>query len=150
MLEAPRMIIGRGTEGDLHEVGRLWLAMVDELAPESEPNLDFWRAITVNLMRLTHYVMLVAEEGRKIIGFVDFGFEVDAATSRIQMTTRHFYVIPEARGTGVAGRLYRAGMRTGQDRGARDVVFLAGDRERPFWERHGYERGQNVMRKAIA
>jgi predicted N-acetyltransferase YhbS len=91
----------------------------------------------------------VAEVGQRIIGFVDFVLEVDAATSRVQMTTRHFYVMPENRGAGVAGRLYREGMMIGKERGAASVVFAADDNERPFWERHGYEKVQNVMRKAI-
>jgi len=145
-----RITIRKATEGDVDTTCRLWVNMVKELAPANKPNRYVWKSLTRELICYRpEYRMFVAEANQTVIGFVDGTIELDAATDRVRVSGRHFYIVPEQRKSPAAGMLYRKMIREGKSLGADDIFFNTANGERPMWERHGYKVGSNAMMRRI-
>lgn len=140
------MIIRRAFEYDVHKLARLWLAMVNELNPDFDPNLQWWRRDTLNMMRHDKdYMCLLAEEGGKVVGFSDGYIMLEPAQGKILFFSRHSYVQPELRHGDVIKKIYRELTAEARARGAQALMFGCGDTTKAMWESHGYRQVEYTM-----
>ncbi len=145
------MSVRRGTEGDLHKAGRLWLAMVAELAPSFTPNVDWWRKIAASHLKTGQYAMFVAEDsGQRIVGFLDLFIYPEPSTGKAHAVGQHFYVQPEARRTRVAKALYDAAEQFAIKKKAAIMELFCFDNEKAMWARKGYSPLRTLMRKEVS
>lgn len=85
----------------------------------------------------------LAEDGERLLGFVKLGppaLPIDLEGRRA-VELRQLYLLPEARGTGVAQALMDWALAEARDRGAQDVyltVWIDNHRARRFYERYGF------------
>jgi len=141
------MIIRQGTESDLNKIGRLWLEMVRELTPNYTPMLDWWKAITINLMRNNkEYYVFVADDNGKIVGFLDFLLLAEASTGKVQALGRHYYVKPEYRKTKIASEIYHESCEEAIKRGAKAFTLLCLPKGVRFWKKRGFKIDEVSMR----
>lgn len=108
-------MIRKGTENDILKISRLWLKMVDELAPDYTPNVEWWREIAYNTIRNGMYHVFVIEEGGRLLGFLDFFLYPEPSTGKVHMVGQHFWVEPEMRSNCVSGKLYRTALKSAID-----------------------------------
>jgi len=141
--------IRKGNEGDLAKVGRLWLAMTQELAPSFTPNLDWWRKMARAHMQGGNYTMLVAEAGQKIIGFIDWFLYPEPSTGKVHAVGQHFYVAPEARRGKTAWALYAAAEGVVEMSAAKVMELFCFEKEQPMWAKRGYRPLRTLMRKEM-
>lgn len=135
------------TAADVLKVGRLWLQMVSEVMPDGRPNVDWWRRRQLELLEAPNYTMWVAEEGGRVLGFVDYLIFPEPATSRLHGVGQSFYVLPECRGNGVSGRLWKKAVTELKKDGAQDLEIICADKQRPFWEKRGFRFRYSYMRR---
>ncbi len=143
------MVIRRATEGDVHKAGRLWLAMVGELAPHFTPNVEWWRKMALAHMRSGNYVMFVAETGQRLAGFLDLFLYPEPSTGKVHAVGQHFYVDMEHRHTRVAWRLYEQAVHHAVESKAEVMELFCFDSEKAMWTRKGYSALRTLMRKEI-
>jgi GNAT superfamily N-acetyltransferase len=132
---------------DILKVSRLWLNMVKELAPDLNPNMEWWRRHAEKFMKTDDYFMFVAEEGGRILGFVDYFLFPEPATSKIHAVGQHLYVLPEHRNNEVSGKLWKIVLRHSKKRGAEIHELFCFEKEQKFWERHKFSLRRFLMRK---
>jgi predicted N-acetyltransferase YhbS len=138
------MKIRRGNEGDITKLARLWRDMVKELEPYSIPNVDWWKAATLQHMRYNkEYVCFVAEIGQTIVGFADFVLIVEPSTNKAVAVAKHMYTKPEERGKKIGYFVKQTCMEMAKIRGATQMLFETTDPEK--WKRHGFEVVRSVM-----
>ena len=102
------VIIRKGSEADIEQVSRLWLDMVRELNPSYTPSIEWWKNITLGLMRFyENYHLFVAEAAQDAVGFLDFMTVPEPATGCAHAVCRHLYVRPERRNSGISNSLLR-------------------------------------------
>ena len=143
-------MIRYGTEQDILKVSRLWLRMVNELDPELTPNIEWWRVMALGNLKGGNYFFLVAEEGGKLLGFLDWFLYPEPGDGKVHAVFQHFYVLPECRNGGVAMGLYKRGDRLAKQKGAQVQSLFCFPKEKSFWERHGFETKRNLMRRMVA
>lgn len=142
--------VRKATEGDLHKAGRLWLAMVKELAPQFTPNVVRWRALARTHMRSGGYVMFVAEGGQKLAGFLDLFLYPEPSTGKVHAVGQHFYLGPEYRSGKTAWRLYDEAVGYAVSKKAQVMELFCFDGEKAMWARKGYVPLRTLMRKEIS
>lgn len=141
------MKIRKGNKNDILKVSRLWLSMAKELAPQSTPNIQWWRTLETDLFKSGLYGMYLAEEGGKVIGFLDFLVTCEPLTGEKHLIGRHMYIDPEHRKSSIAMKLYSASMKNGKESGATVFDLICDKNEKAFWEKKGYRETSYVMRK---
>jgi ribosomal protein S18 acetylase RimI-like enzyme len=91
----------------------------------------------------TDHAFRLAESGGALLGFVKLGppaLPVDTA-GRPSLELRQLYLLPEARGAGIAQALMEWALAESRARGARDLfltVWIDNHRARRFYERYGF------------
>ena len=143
------MQIRQANEGDLVKASRLWLEMVKEMRPDFTPNVEWWRKIARDSMRQGSYSMLVADDGGKIVGFLDWFLFPEPSTGQIHMVGQHLFLTPELRGTGVGRELYEKTMEIGVKRGVKIFELFCFDAEQVYWKKRGFSPLRTLMRKEI-
>lgn len=143
------MILRKGTDKDVEEIAALWLEMVKELDPSLTPNRDWWEKHAHIFMQSPTYTMLVVEEDKRIVGFLDFFMFPEPATSKIHAVFQHFYVIPIYRNRYYSSALYREGLKSAKENGAKTIEFCCFPKEVSFWEKHGCSLKRNFMRREV-
>lgn len=132
------MVIREGLETDVEEISNLWLKMVDELSPESCPNVNWWKGHLSGFLKAGNYFVFVAQEKERIIGFIDFFLFPEPATSKIHCVGQHLYVLPEYRRTSVAGNLWKTAIKFANKNGAEVFELCCFGKEEAFWRHHGF------------
>jgi GNAT superfamily N-acetyltransferase len=143
------MIIRRGTEHDVLKVSRLWLKMVEELAPDFTPNVVWFRNHAHKFLKTGDYAIFVAEEGGKIVGFIDFFIFPEPSTGKIHGVGQHFYVSPEYRGNCISGQLYKKTVDTMKKVGCQALELFCMDNEKRIWTKKGYKPVRTMVRRYI-
>ena len=143
------MLIRQGNEGDIVKASRLWLEMVEEMRPDFTPNVEWWRKIARESMRSGAYFLLVADDGGKINGFLDWFLFPEPSTGQIHMVGQHLYLKPEFRGTGIGREMYETALEFGKTRGIKTFELFCFDAEQPYWEKRGFAPLRTLMRKEI-
>lgn len=139
------MKIRRALVTDILKVSRLWAQMAKELDVKSDPNLSLWRKRIEELMHSPFYTLLLAEEGGKILGFLDFFLYLDPSTAKIHATGQHFYVLFEYRCNGIAGKLWNLAVKYAKNQGVEEIEVFCAKKEKPFWEKHGFVVNKYMM-----
>lgn len=139
------MKIRQATSKDILQVSLLWLKMVRELTPYNTPNIEWWKSREHYLMCMENYMMYVAEDDGKLIGFIDQMVCPEPSNSKIIGIGQTFYVLPEYRNSNVAGRLWKKFIRHFKEKGAQEIEVICADEQKPLWERHGFRFKYNYM-----
>jgi GNAT superfamily N-acetyltransferase len=147
-LEGVKLIIRFGTENDILKTSRLWLQMVNELAPEYTPKVEWWRKIALHNLKNSSYEFLVAESGGKLSGFIDWFKYPEPATGKLHAVYQHFFVLPEHRKSTLAGKLWRISFEITKKHGCMIREGFCFEKEITFWKRHGFNPTRVLMRKA--
>lgn len=141
------MIIRLANKTDILKISRLWLQMVGELAPELTPNANWWREIAANQMEVNNYKAVVAEVGGKLLGFVDYFIFPEPATGKIHCVGQHLFILPEHRGSDIAGKLWRCVLKQSRKDGAKTHELFCFVNQEGFWNHHGFKKTRILMRK---
>lgn len=139
----------QATDADVEEVSELWLKMVQELAPDLSPNVDWWQQHAHIFMQSNAYTMFVVEDKGKIVGFIDYFLFSEPATSKNHAVFQHFYVIPEYRNGSASSKLYRIGLKSSKKCGAEVIELCCFPEEVDFWKKHGCVLKRNFMRREV-
>ncbi len=143
------MEIRRGIEMDVHKLGRLWVSMVKELHPGSDPNVSWWRAMVTQHMRFNReYVCFVAVDEAVIVGFADFKLILEPSSNKVVAVANHMYIKPEYRRKLIGRILEDACVAEMGKRGANEVVFETDNPAK--WRRKGFSTVRYVMSMPIA
>jgi GNAT superfamily N-acetyltransferase len=144
------MIIRQGIEADLHKVSRLWREMAIEENPLYDPNSDEWRKNATNLMR-NHkgYVVIVAELGNRIIGFVDYALEPISATNKLTAIGGSFYVQPEFRDGNTAKEIYEKAVEIGKSRDMKAIMLNCTESLKQYWINRGFSPYRVIMFREV-
>ena len=142
------MLIRRGLVTDLFELSRLWSHMVQE-SEDLLPNLEMWRGYIVNLMGYKGYFMWVAEEDNELVGFIDYAMQPEPAHGIWIATINYFYVAPAYRDQEVSGQLWMKAIDSAKENGAKEFSSICFDDKLEFWEKHGFTRQGNTIRRVI-
>ena len=144
-------MIRKAIEADVIKVSRLWLEMVKELNSNYEPRIDWWREQTRFLIcNNKDYKLFVADDGGKIIGFIDFLLQLESARGKRCVFARHFYIKPEYRyKKRIAKELYETGIISGKEWKANLYMFLCQENEKEMWIKQGYSPGEIIMEKSL-
>jgi GNAT superfamily N-acetyltransferase len=143
------MIIRKGTSNDILKVSRLWLQMAQELAPKETPNVEWWRKISAGMMKNGGYHIFLAEDGGKIVGFLDFFLFPEPLTGKLHMVGQHFFVLPEHRNNAVSGKIYRESLKFGKASGAKVAELFCFDNEKDMWMKKGYKPVRSMVRRTL-
>ena len=142
--------IRRGKEPDIERVSLLWLDMVRELNPSYTPRVEWWRNITLGMMRhYENYYLFVAEDGQDVVGFIDLMVVPEPATGWPHGVCRHLYVTPGSRSAGVSRRLILQCEEQARKEGAVVIELECGDEQHPFWQGMGYRPVGIKLRKHV-
>lgn len=136
-------------EPDVIKASRLWLEMIAEMCPQFTPNVEWWRRIALNSMRIGTYFMLVADDGGKIVGFLDWFTFPEPSTGKIHAIGQHLYLKPEYREKGIGRELYEKALKTVIEGGIHTIDMFCFDREKPLWEKKGFKPLRSLLRKEI-
>jgi len=149
-VEESRIAIRRGSEADIDRVGRLWLDMVRELNPSYAPNVEWWKNITLGMMRhYENYLLFVAECAQDVVGFIDFMTVPEPATGCAHAVCRHLYVTLDWRNTGISRRLLLQYEASAKESGAVLLELECGQEQYRFWQGMGYGPVGSKMRKGV-
>lgn len=144
------MIIREGTEPDIIKISRLWLDMVKEMKPEYEPNVEWWRKIALQHLRSGIYYFYVADDGGKIVGFIDFFMYPEPSTGKKHCVGQHFFLKPEYRGKTTGRELYERSLSKGKKLGAKIIELFCFENERAMWKRKGFKSLRTLMRMEVS
>jgi GNAT superfamily N-acetyltransferase len=144
------MTIRPATEADIVKASRLWLEMLAEMAPQYKtPNVGWWRGIATTNMRQENYFLLVADEGGKIVGFVDYFLFPEPSTGQIHAVGQHLFLRPEYRGKGMGRELLKTAEAQAIAKGVKAIDMFCFDAEKPMWEKHGYRPLRSLLRREV-
>ena len=143
------MRIRQANESDVLKVSRLWLEMVQEMKPEYTPNIMWWRQIAHESLKAGHYHILVAEEGGRVEGFVDWFVFPEPSTGKFHAIGQHLFLKPSRRGEGIGRDLYDKAIGWAKDHGIATVDMFCFDKEKPMWEAKGFSPLRSLLRKEI-
>lgn len=139
------MIIRKANHGDLAVMARMWFAMVREVYPDYEPNVEWWISDALELFDSPAYMAYVIEDEDRVIGFTDATVYRDPAQGKVVAWSNHSYVVPEYRHNEETKDLYQAIYAEARERGVDIAMFNCADKLVKFWEKHGYRKVENVM-----
>lgn len=143
------MKIRRATDADIHKLSRLWLSLCTEHHPSYHPDVNAWKSITLVLLHSPNFASFVAEEGGKIIGFLDLEIFTEPSNGKVYAGGRHLYVSPEYRTSPAAGLLYRSAIKEAKARGADAIQLICFDETKDMWLHHGYQPIHTIMEKSL-
>lgn len=143
------MIIRRGTDKDIKQASVLWLDMVKELAPDYTPNVEWWQEMAHKLIELDTYYIIIAKNGERIIGFIDFFLYPEPATGKIHAVGQHFYVKPEYRKGIVSSGLWKQALRLAKEKDAENIELFCFENEQPMWVKKKFKPVRVLVRRAI-
>lgn len=137
------------TTKDIPEIVDLWEKMVYELTgPDATPNKEWWAAQAIKLLEMQSiYEILVAKQGKRIIGFIDYFIYPEPATGMLHGVGQHFYVTPEHRGSNIASRLYRKTLTVMKKKSVDVMELFCFDSEKDMWQRKGFMPRRTLMRR---
>ncbi len=130
------------------KISRLWWDMVREMRPDWEPRQDWWREHCFGFLRTGRYFIFAAEEGGKIVGFLDYFIFPEPSTGKIHAVGQHFYVKPEYRRTRVAWHLYQSAFMAAKQR-AENIDLFCFPEEEKFWKKRGFKPIRLSMRLGV-
>lgn len=136
-----------GRSDDVIKVSRLWLQMINELAPSYNPSVLWWRSHAIDFMKSDKYKMYVAEIGGKIVGFIDYFLFPEPATSNIHCVGQHFFVLLEHRKKGIAEKLWKKAVSSAKIDGATVFELFCFEKELEFWKRHKFSLKRCLVRR---
>jgi GNAT superfamily N-acetyltransferase len=146
-LENIKLNIRIGNENDIVKVSRLWLQMTNEMMPNEKPNIDLWRQKANSMIKAKNYFLHVAEEGGRIVGFIDYLLFPEAATDRLNGIGQTFYVLPEYRSNGIAAKLWKQAIKNLRQLKADALEIICFDPQVSFWQKRGFRHTLNYMQK---
>ena len=145
-----KITIRKAIEADIKKVSWLWMDMCKELHPDYTPNMEWWRIVTVNLMRNhKEYTMFVSvNEKGQIVGFIDYIVDVEASRGQLIANGRHFYIKPEYRNTG-ADLIWKKMLENLQLRKVQLIIAPCAMGQEAFWSDRGFTQSSMVMEKSL-
>jgi GNAT superfamily N-acetyltransferase len=143
------MIIRYGTISDTAKVARLWVKMVQESTGNLEPNVQYWKKLYNDRITEEDFVVLVAEEGGKIVGFVYFFAYDNMETGKRHGNAPYMYVEPEYRETDVSSKLYAGILKEANKRDCKTYEFYCNKDKIDFWSKKGYGIYKYLMSKEV-
>lgn len=138
-----------GKKEDILELAWLWKDMVNELQPEWTPDCMSWIETEYLLLDTGMYFIVLAEKEGKIVGFVDGMVYYEPGIGKNVGIAKHFYIIPEHRGTHLMGRMYAIMDELARDKGMEIIELQCGDDKLEYWESIGFKRDQYLLRKGV-
>lgn len=136
-------------EADIVKASRLWLEMVNEMRPDFTPNIGWWRKIATDAMRQGSYFMIVADDGGKVVGFLDWFLFPEPSTGKVHAVGQHLFLKPELRGTGIGRCLYESAIEKVKETGILTVELFCFENEKPMWEKRGFVPLRTLLRKQL-
>jgi GNAT superfamily N-acetyltransferase len=144
------MVIRQATEADIVKASRLWLDMLAEMAPQFDtPNVKWWREIATTSMRQGTYFMLVADEGGKIVGFLDWFLFPEPSTGQVHAVGQHLFLEDAYRGVGFGRELYERALAWAKKHEIKSIDMFCFDNEKPMWLRRGFTPLRTLLRKEV-
>ena len=143
------MIIREALEVDIIKASRLWLEMIAEMRPDFTPNVAWWRKIAATSMRSGDYFMIVADDGGRVVGFLDWFIFPEPSTGKIHAVGQHMFLKPEFRGSGVGRKLYEIALDRVTNRGITTIDLFCFDNEKQMWEKRGFVPLRTLLRKNL-
>jgi GNAT superfamily N-acetyltransferase len=144
------MIIREALEVDIIKASRLWLEMIAEMRPDFTPNVAWWRKIAATSMRSGDYFMIVADDGGRVVGFLDWFIFPEPSTGKIHAIGQHMFLKPELRGSGVGRKLYEIALDKVTNRGITTIDLFCFDNEKQMWEKRGFVPLRTLLRKNLS
>jgi len=144
------MLVRMASELDGLKVSRLWACMAREDDPKLEPDLSMWRGYVSALMKSPAYCMFLAEEGGKVLGFIDYAIRPEPGFGIWQGVFNHFYVLPEYRNTKVSGSLWRTAIKNARSKGIKEMTAACFPKMTGFWQKHGFALECHTLWRKIA
>lgn len=141
------MRIYDGTVEDLHAVADLWTGMVKEKEPDANPDPDVWVEYNKLSMASGSYLLVVAKQEGRLIGFADGYAMLDPVSNKVKGSAQHLLVLPEYRGGTVGGRLIRQLVQRAASLGSTVLELQCSLDKVSTWERRGFTHEYAVMRK---
>jgi GNAT superfamily N-acetyltransferase len=133
------------------DLGELWCEMVvEELGNRANPDRHAWEAnIMHEMFNNKYFVMLIALEDDKPVGFImGHGF-YEPADSRIHGISQHIYVRPEFRGKRASMSLYHELAKTMKAMCVEIMGLCCVPEKTAFWGRKGFTPVQTLFEKEI-
>ena len=144
------MVIRQATEADIVKASRLWLEMLAEMAPQFDtPNVKWWREIAAVNMRQGQYHMLVADEGGKIVGFLDWFLFPEPSTGKVHVVGQHLFLESDYRGKGTGRELYETAIAWVKEHEIKSIDMFCFDKELPMWQKRGFVPLRTLLRKEV-
>ena len=117
------------------------LAKIDKIANEE---FKWWHLSTENhfekAIRKSKYLIVVAKDGDKIVGYLEANFKDDKKTIWIE----NIYTIKKSRNRKIAKRLLGAFVKHWKCK-VDNIVLLTADRNKMTFERLGFKKTMNYM-----
>lgn len=138
-----------GIAADVHKVTRLWVKMCNETTKSKTPNVSLFKSLYASRIQESDFVILVAEEGGRLVGFVSAYAYENTETGKRHGQAPHMYVEPENRMSGVAGQLYT---KIGAEMKKRNCVVFehyCEENLKDFWSKRGYRVSKCLMTKGV-
>lgn len=143
------MIIRKGTDRDIEEVSNLWLEMVKELAPDYMPNIEWWQEMACELVKSNTYHIIIAKNGERIIGFIDFFLYPEPATGLVHAVGQHFYVKPDYRKGMVSSRLWKRALTLAKEKDAENIELFCFENEQSMWMKKKFKPVRILVRRSM-
>ncbi len=137
------------TKEDVPEVAQLWVQMVEELAPEFSPRVDWWEEMACNLLDGGIYEIVLYLMEDKIAGFMDYFIFPEPSTGKIHGVGQHLFILPEHRKSHVIRKLYKTAIKGAISRGAESLEFMCFMADLKKWEKKGYSPARVMMRREV-
>jgi len=144
--------IRQGTIRDVNRVSRLWFDAIKEANPDSNPNIDWWRAfVNLFLQQNPDFHLWVLEIDGMIHGFCNFFMIAEPLTGQVHAIGQNIYISPEYRNTKAVFLLYKTFLKDVKSLGATviDISCSIDGYEREMFKRKGYKEVEVKLRKQL-
>lgn len=137
------------TAEQIYDVSLLWLKMVEELAPQWNPNVEWWRMIAGNLLQSGIYEICLMMDDDNIVGFLDWVLFPEPATGELHATGQHLYIEKPYRKTSAAGKLCRYAYKSMRIAQAQVIDLMCFNGNENWWGRKGFIPVRTMMRRTM-
>ena len=139
------MNIRLADKADIVPVSLLWLDMVEEISPQSTPNVEWYiESVEKNIGNPNYYIMLAYQDD-EAIAFFEAHFYPDAFSGLHSVLIRNFYVKPEYDRLGVAELLQRQMYQISSFYNIKRKQIITPKSMMDFWTRKKYKLTSAVM-----